>query len=101
MPRVGLEPTRPLGHKILNLARAANFATKALEIRLQRLQRSFGITHWSVTYKTLGDLGRFRVSDPLRYYKPFFAGYWSPVLESDQLLQFCRLTPRRRAYWAY
>ena len=45
-----------------------------MKVRLQRLQRSFGIIHWSVTYKVLGNLGRFRVSDSLRYYKPFFAG---------------------------
>ena len=78
------------------------------------------VCHLTLCIPAVEAFSRFMVSDSLHYYKPFFVGLivlqagsvftshslifdrlvWSPVLESNQLLQFCRLIPRRRAYRA-
>lgn len=78
------------------------------------------VCHLPLCIPAVEAFSRFRASDSLHYYKPVFVRLivlqvgsvftshslifdrlvWSPVLESNQLLQFCRLIPRRRAYRA-
>lgn len=75
---VGFEPTRPFERHALNMMRTTYFATGGF-VLLYVLQAGSVFTSHSLIFD------RF---------------VWSPVLESNQLLQFCRLIPRRRAYRA-
>ena len=98
-----------------------DFQLKGPYATITALLRNYPVVcHLTLCIPAVEAFSRFMVSDSLHYYKPFFVGLivlqagsvftshslifdrlvWSPVLESNQLLQFCRLIPRRRAYRA-